>query len=179
MNWTFRLAQDSDIPALEQLIPLSVRALQSPYYSPAQMEAALGPVFGVDRQLIADKTYFVVEHQNLIIGCGGWSKRKSLFGSDHGRNEIQNSELNPTTDPARIRAFFVHPDWARQGIGRAILLACEEAIAKAGFKRIELVATLAGEPLYAKHGYAILEHLEIPLPQNLTLSSLRMGKTIR
>jgi len=115
-NWSLRLARETDVPALAELIPLSVRALQAPYYLTAQMDGALGSVFGVDRQLIRDGTYFVVEHDKELIGCGGWSKRKTLFGSDHqtGRDD---AELNPARDAARIRAFFIHPNWARHGLG--------------------------------------------------------------
>src|SRR6476469_2296525 len=120
MNWKPRLARDSDAAAIEKLIPVSVRVLQAPYYSQSQIEAALGTVFAVDRQLIRDQTYFVVEHEGELIGCGGWSKRKSLFGGDHHRL-IEDSELNPKVDPARVRAFFIHPAWARRGIGRSIL----------------------------------------------------------
>src|SRR5882672_2151814 len=127
MNWTLRLARKNDIPALETLIPLSVRNLQAPYYSSAQMEAALGPVFGVDQQLITDGTYFAVERDGRVIGCGGWSRRRSLCGSDQGKTPESEDLLHSEVDPARIRAFFVHPDWARRGIGRSILLACETA----------------------------------------------------
>jgi GNAT superfamily N-acetyltransferase len=178
-DWPLRLACESDIPLLGELIPLSVRALQAPYYSPAQMEAALGPVFGVDRQLIRDGTYFVVQKENQLIGCGGWSRRQTLFGSDEGRNEAQNPMVNPLRDPARIRAFFVHPDFARLGIGRTLLLACEEAILEAGFYTAELVATLAGEPLYARHGYAVVERYEILLANGLGLPAVRMRKVLR
>lgn len=170
-----RLAQDSDIPALEVLIPLSVHALQAPYYSQAQRDAALGPIFGVDRQLIRDGTYFVVELENQIVGCGGWSKRTSICGSDQGRVG-DDAELSPATDAARIRAFFVHPDLARRGIGRMILRACEEAILAAGFHHAELVATLAGEPLYAKFGYAAVERYDLPLVNGLPLPVVRMTK---
>src|ERR1700719_4340367 len=152
IHWQPRLAREDDIPALEALIPLSVRTLQAPYYSPAQMEAALGPVFGVDRQLIRDGTYFVVDYDGQIVGCGGWSKRHSLFGGDSGRSG-DDALLNPECDSARIRAFFVHPEWARRGIGRSILAACESAIEAAGFYSVELVATLAGELFYAAFDY--------------------------
>src|SRR6267142_3791192 len=145
MNWSPRLPEGRDVPALEALIPLSVRTLQAAHYSPAQMEAALGPVFGVDRQLIRDGTYFVVEHESQIVGCGGWSKRRSLYGGDQHRVEA-DPELDPTRDAARVRAFFVHPAWARRGIGRSIMVACERAIIGAGFRTVEIVATLAGEP---------------------------------
>ena len=176
MDWTLRLADENDVPSLEKLIPLSVRALQSPYYSAAQMEAALGPVFGVDRQLIKDGTYFVVEQAGQIIGCGGWSKRRASFGSDQHQNPADSEQLNPKQDAARIRAFFVHPDWARRGIGRSILFACEAAARAAGFTRLELVATLAGEPLYAAFGYSVIERFEIPLSGELKLPAVSMAK---
>ncbi len=176
MDWTLRLARESDIPALEQLIPLSVRKLQAAHYSTAQMDAAIGTVFGVDRQLIEDGTYFVVEHQGLIVGCGGWSKRLALFGSSdqHGVSDLD--QLDPNNDAARIRAFFVHPDWVRRGIGRAILLACEAAAKAAGFTRLEMSATLAGEPLYAAHGYAVVERYDILMRDGLKLPVVKMAK---
>src|SRR5438093_1677446 len=111
MDWTPRLALPEDIPALEALIPLSVRTLQAPYYSSAQIEAALGPVFGVDGQLIRDGTYFVVERDDQIVGCGGWSKRNSLYGGDQGRAGV-DQPLDLRRDAARVRAFFVPPAWA-------------------------------------------------------------------
>lgn len=172
-----RVATVGDVPALESLIPLSVRGLQSSWYSGAQMEAALGPVFGVDRQLIRDGTYFVMEAQDQIVACGGWSRRKAVFGGDRDR-EGQDDPLDPDHDAARIRAFFVHPAWARRGIGRLLLNACETAIAAAGFREILMVATLAGEPLYAAHGYTVQARYEVPLPGGLTLPVVRMGKTL-
>ena len=178
MNWNLRPARMDDVPTLEELIPLSVRALQAAHYSPAQMEAALGPVFGVDRQLIADGTYFVAEHEGQIIGGGGWSKRKAVFGGDRvraGADEL----IDPSREPARIRAFFIHPDWARRGIGRAILAACESAIVAAGFPNAELVATLAGEPLYAAFAYAVVERYEVPLAGGLTLPVVKMRKQLQ
>jgi GNAT superfamily N-acetyltransferase len=177
IEWRPRLARDEDIRTLEQLIPLSARGLQAAHYSPAQMEAALGPVFGVDRQLIRDGTYFVVESEGQIVGCGGWSKRGSLFGGDHGRAETDR-ELNPRHDAARIRAFFVHPAWARRGIGRSIMVACEQAITQAGFRRVDIVATLTGEPLYAAFGYTVIERYEIPMAGGLTLPAVRMTKIL-
>jgi GNAT superfamily N-acetyltransferase len=176
-NWTPRLATDADIPALEILIPLSVRGLQGAHYSAAQMEAALGPVFGVDRQLIRDGTYFVVEDAGQMVGCGGWSKRRTLYGGDRDRAG-EDAELNPEVDPARIRAFFVHPEWARRGIGRSMLLQCEAAALKAGFRHAELVATLTGEALYARFGYAVIERCEAPMANGLSLPVLRMAKRL-
>lgn len=154
---------------------MSVRALQASYYSAAQMEAAIGPVFGVDRQLIRDGTYFVVEHEGRIVGCGGWGRRKTVCGT--GRDRVGEDEtLNPKRDPARIRQFFVHPQWARRGIGRSLLEACEHAALAAGFRSAELVATLAGEPLYASAGYAAVERYEISMAGGLTLPVVGMRK---
>jgi GNAT superfamily N-acetyltransferase len=190
-EWRVRLASEDDIPALEKLIALSARGLRAPYYSDEQVEAALGSVFGVDRQLIRDKTYFVVEHQasggtaafgaaagNEFIGCGGWSKRKTLFGNDHLTNR-DDAELNPASDAARIRAFFVHPAWARRGIARAILEECERAIRAATFKSIELAATLPGVPFYGACGYIAGERLAVSLPNKLNLRIVRMTKDLR
>lgn len=171
-----RLAREEDVAELERLIPLSVRGLQAAYYSPAQMEAALGPVFGVDRQLIRDGTYFVAEREGAIVGCGGWSRRRSLYGGDDGRAG-EDGLLDPRRDAARVRAFFVHPAWARRGIGRSIMAACEEAIRAAGFHEVEMVATLAGEPLYASFGYRVVERYEIPLKNGLGLPVVRMART--
>lgn len=177
IDWQPRLATEHDIPALEALIPISVRALQAPYYSPAQMEAALGPIFGVDRQLIRDGTYFVIERDRAIIGCGGWSRRRSLYGSDNGRAG-EDQLLDPKRDAARIRAFFVHPAWARCGIGCSIMIACEQAIKVAGFRTVDIVATLPGEPLYAKFGYDVIERYEIPMTGGLSLPVVRMSKQL-
>jgi N-acetylglutamate synthase-like GNAT family acetyltransferase len=176
LPWSLRRARDGDIEELEPLIALSVRGLQGQHYSPAQREAALGTVFGVDRQLIRDGTYWVVEDQGKIVGCGGWSWRKKIYGGE-GHQLGQESALNPAEDAARIRAFFVHPDWARRGIGRCLLDACENAIREAGFHRAELVATLAGEPLYGACGYSVLSREEAPMPGGLTLPVVRMRKT--
>jgi predicted N-acetyltransferase YhbS len=177
VSWSLRLATEADVPALEALIPRSVRGLQAAHYSAAQMEAALGPVFGVDRLLIRDGTYFVAEHDAQIVGCGGWSRRRAVFGGDRDRAG-EDGCLDPAREPARIRAFFVHPDWARRGIGRCILLACEKAVRDAGFRSAILVATLSGEPLYAAFGYTVLERYEVPLGSGLTLSVVRMSKDL-
>ena len=166
------------MPELELLIPLSVRRLQAEHYSPAQMEAALGPVFGVDRNLIKDGTYFVIVMGNQIAACGGWSRRKALFGSDqhHGGGVMF---VDPHEEPARIRAFFVHPGFVRRGFGRRILEASEDAARAAGFSRGELVATLTGEPLYAAGGYSVIERYEIALAGGVLLPAVRMGKDLR
>jgi len=178
VTFALRQAREQDISALAALIPLSVRSLQAAHYSPAQMDAALGPVFGVDRELIRDGTYFVVERGGALAGCGGWSRRRSLFGGDAGRDASEAELLDPARDPARIRAFFVHPDWARRGIGRQIMNACEQAIAQARFRSIELVATLAGEPLYAAFSFTAVERYDIALPDGLKLPVVRMVKVL-
>jgi N-acetylglutamate synthase-like GNAT family acetyltransferase len=198
-EWSMRLAQESDVPALEALISVSVRGLQAPHYSGEQMEAALGTVFGVDRQLIRDATYFVVEVGGSssretnptrrrpprrvnsvppsIIGGGGWSKRKTLFGSDHHADR-DSAELDPSCDAARIRAFFIHPDWARRGIATEILDRCEKDIVEARFRSIELASTLPGVPFYAKCGYVAGERSDVPLANGLTLGIVRMEKKL-
>ena len=173
-----RLAEPRDIPELERLIPLSVRSLQSTYYTTEEMEGAMrAGVFGVDRQLIDDGTYFVVEANGVIVGCGGWSKRRSLFGSDTARTG-EDPLLDPKHESARIRAYFVHPDFARRGIGRAILAACESAIRSAEFKTVELCATLPGEPFYLAFGYVGDERLEIPLGDGVGLPVVHMTKRL-
>jgi GNAT superfamily N-acetyltransferase len=178
VNWKVRLALESDIAALEKLIALSAHGLGASYYSAAQLEAALGTVFGVDRQLIRDCTYYVVEAEGELIGCGGWSKRKTLFGSDNQTNR-DDTELNPKRDSARIRAFFIHPDWARRGVARAILSECEKAIYAAGFKSIELAATLPGVPFYAACAYVLGEPSNVPLSNGLSLPIVHMKKELR
>ena len=175
--YRIRLATRDDIPALETLIPLSVRTLQAGDYSAAQMEGALGTVFGVDSQLITDQTYFVAEADGEIVGCGGWSRRKTLFGSDRGKTEADTA-LDPRKDAARIRAFFIHPDWARRGIGSAIMRAAETAAIAAGFRQVDIVATLTGEPLYARFGYAVVERYDVPLTNGHRLPVVRMSKRI-
>jgi predicted N-acetyltransferase YhbS len=172
------LAREADAPQIEALISLSVRALHAPYYSEAQREAALGTAFGVDRQLIRDGTYFVAEREGEIVGCGGWSRRRSRFGGDKNRAH-EDEPLDPRHDAARIRAFFVHPAWARRGIGRSIMSACEQAIIQAGFTVAESVATLAGEPLYASFGFSVVERYEISIANNLMLPVVRMTLALK
>jgi GNAT superfamily N-acetyltransferase len=177
-HWPLRAARASDVPALDALISLSSRTLQAPHYTSAQLDAALGLIFAVDRQLIRDGTYFVAEDHGVLVGCGGWSKRRSLYGGDGGRS-AEDPLLDPTRDAARIRAFFVHPGWARRGIGRCIMAACEQAIGDAGFHAVDIVATLAGEPLYASFGYADVERFDIPMQGGLSLPVVRMTKELQ
>jgi GNAT superfamily N-acetyltransferase len=190
VSFSIRQAVPADIPALQTLIEASVRGLQTGDYTARQIDGALASVYGVDSRLIADGTYFVVEAHpetgapappsphGIIVGCGGWSKRKTLYGGDRwtGREDLL---LNPQSDAAKIRAFFVHPDWARRGIGSFILDACEEAALAAGFRRLEMGATLTGVALYRARGYEERESLAVPLANGESLPIVRMEKHIR
>jgi GNAT superfamily N-acetyltransferase len=172
-----RLARLDDAAEIERLVERSVLALQAEDYSAEQMRGAIGTVFGVDRQLIRDGTYFVVEREGRIVGCGGWSRRRTLFGGDAipGKDD---SALVPGKDAARIRAFFVDPGCARQGIGSRIMRACEDAATAQGFTELELVATLAGERLYARHAFVAEERYVVPLACGLELPVVRMRKLV-
>jgi GNAT superfamily N-acetyltransferase len=193
---SIRLAELTDGPELRRLIEASVLGLQAADYSPEQLKRALEAVYGVDTQLIADGTYFVAEvpktasasHEAsaedagqksplIIVGCGGWSRRKTLYGGDQFAGR-EDSLLDPATDAAKIRAFFVHPAWARQGIGGMILEACESAAKARGFHRLEMGATLTGVPFYKTKGYAELEETAAPLGDGLTLPIIRMAKNV-
>lgn len=155
-----------------------MRVLQAGDYTPAQIEGALGTVLGLDTQLIADGTYLVAETESgEIAACGGWSMRKTLFGSDHGPNR-EDSFLDPAVDAARIRAIFVHPNYARQGLGSLILEACEDAATAAGFRKFEMGSTLTGIPLYRLKGYAEVEMVHVPLHNGERLPILRMAKSL-
>jgi len=186
-----RLAVPQDIPILRQVIDASVRRLQTQDYTQTQIEGALQTVFGVDSQLIADGTYIVAEAEittaeqqtgrmssngtSLIVGCGGWSKRKTLYGSDHWTGR-EDKLLDPLHDAAKIRAFFIHPDWARRGIGSMILQACEEAAKAAGFTRFEMGATLTGAKLFGVKGYQPVKPISIPLLNGESLPVIHMEK---
>jgi GNAT superfamily N-acetyltransferase len=177
MAITYRLSTVEDIPDLRRLIPESVRALSVGYYTSQQIESALIHVFGVDSQLIADGTYYTALSGDQIVGCGGWSKRKTLYGGDQMKIGEDNL-LDPAHDAARIRAFFVHPQWARQGIGKRIIEMCEEAAREAGYQRMELGATLPGEPLYARMGYEATERFDIAMADGEILPAVHMRKSL-
>jgi GNAT superfamily N-acetyltransferase len=172
-----RLANSNDIPALQQLIALSVRGLSKGYYTDAQIESAIKYIFGVDSQVLVDGTYYLTEKDGVITGCGGWSKRNTLYGGDQHK-AIEDPLLNPLKDAARIRAFFVHPDYARQGIGRQLINTCESAAQANGFTAIELGATLPGVPLYEALGYNAVERIDAPLPDGEMLEIVRMKKVL-
>lgn len=182
MDIRLRKACATDIPALREVIEASVRGLQAHDYSPVQIELALKTLYGVDTQLIADGTYFAAEAraegaQVQIVGCGGWARRRTLFGGDqwHAR---EDDLLDPARDAAKIRAFFIRPEWARRGIGTMILEACEAAARAAGFKRLEMGATLSGVPFYRAKGYRALERFDAPLAEGESLPIVRMVKEI-
>lgn len=190
-RFQIRPAVPADVPVLRELIDASVRQLQAHDYSPEQINSALRTVFGVDSQLIADGTYLLAETAPAlnsdanekpptaaptIVACGGWSKRKTLYGGDHWKNR-QDDLLDPRTNAAKIRAFFVHPDWARRGIGTLVLDACESAARAAGFTRFEMGATLTGVKLFQQRGYVAIERLEVPLEGTITLPVIHMTKS--
>lgn len=177
MEIDYRVATLADVPRLKLLIPESVRGLSIGFYTPAQVESALVHIFGVDTQLIVDGTYFVADAKGEIVGCGGWSKRKTLFGGDQMKTQVDNL-LDPTHDAARIRAFFVHPAWARRGIGKRVIVLCEAAAQAAGFQRMELAATLPGEPLYAALGYQVRRRYDVPMPGGEVLPVAEMFKEL-
>ena len=168
-----RPAQHADIAALQELIALSGRALSAGFYSSSQADAITRHVFGVDSQLIDDQTYFVLEAEGRIVACGGWSKRRTLFGGDKAKSG-PDPLLDPATESARIRALFVDPAMARRGLGRKLMEACIAASQSAGFSSLELVATLPGEPLYLASGFSVLERFDLDLPGNIRVPVSRM-----
>lgn len=170
-----RVALSSEIQAVNDLIAASARLLCKQDYSPDVIESAIAYVFGVDTLLVEDKTYYVIEDQGKLIACGGWSKRKTLFGGNQF-NIRDNSFLDPEKDPAKIRAFFVHPNYARQGLGKKLLNHCEEEAKKNGFSKVEMMATLTGAKLYQTQGYVTLTPEDYKLPNGCMLKFIRMRK---
>jgi GNAT superfamily N-acetyltransferase len=179
MSFQLRLARAADVEPIRELIADSVRGLAKGIYSDAQIELSIRSVFGVDHQLIDDGTYFVAELGGRVVGCGGWSRRQTLFGASDYAESRNSALLDPTTQPAKIRAFFVHPDAARKGIGRAILQRCEAEALAAGFTTAEMMATLPGVPLYEVCGYEKHESHDVNLPDGETLVCIRMSKRLR
>jgi GNAT superfamily N-acetyltransferase len=181
MNIKIRKAVAADIPRLQEVIEASVRGLQAGDYTPAQIDGALKSVYGVDSQLIADGTYFAAEvtesDQTQIVACGGWSQRRTLYGGDQFAGR-EDSLLDPSRDAAKIRAFFVHPQWARRGIGSMILEACENAAFAAGFTKLEMGATLSGVAFYRAKGYEEIEKQAASLANGESLPIVRMAKEI-
>jgi GNAT superfamily N-acetyltransferase len=175
---TVRLATLADVPAITSLIGRSVRALSAGYYTPAQVESALKYVFGVDTQLVRDGTYYVIESPGGgLAAAGGWSRRTTLYGGDQAK-AAADPALDPSVDPARIRAFFVDPAFARRGLGRRLFEACAAAAAAAGFRALELAATLPGEPFYRALGFAPIERVVTTLPDGQALAVNRMSRPL-
>ncbi len=172
-----RRATAEDVPALDALIEASVRGLQANDYTAAEIEGALGHALGLDSQLIKDGTYFIAEVRGEMAASGGWSYRATLFGSDDlpGR---EAAKLDPAKDPAKIRAIFVHPAWARKGLGSLMLAHCEGEAEDAGFTRLEMGSTLTGAPLYRLRGYVEQERIAVPLPNGAALPVIRMSKSL-
>lgn len=174
-----RIATMEDVPPLNALIASSARALSEGFYSSPQIEALLTHVFGVDTQLIADGTYYLIsaDGEPTPVAAGGWSARRTLYGGDQAKAG-EDSRLDPLTDAARIRAFFVHPRFARRGLGRQLYVECEGAARAAGFRRFELMATMPGEPLYAALGFTVTERVDAQLPGGVVVPLAKMEKHI-
>ncbi|MDP3853929.1 GNAT family N-acetyltransferase [Phenylobacterium sp.] len=174
---TSRLATEEDLPALRDLMALAIGELQRSFLSPAEIVASRA-VMGVDTQLVVDRTYFIIEEDGVLAGCGGWSRRATLYGGDHSADLRDAALLDPARDAARVRAMYTHPDFARRGVGRMILGLCEAAALAEGYGRAELMATLAGEPLYKACGFTEIERTGSAPVDGVVVPLVRMGKTL-
>ncbi|NHZ39668.1 GNAT family N-acetyltransferase [Massilia aquatica] len=175
--FTIRLARMSEKPLLEELIARSGIGLADGFYTPPQAAAITREVFGVDSALVEDGTYFAIEDEGRVVACGGWSRRATDFGGDgakHGNDRL----LDPATEPARIRAFFVDPAMARRGLGSMLLRHCIDAAAQAGFGSLELVSTMPGEPLYLAHGFVAIEPIALALADGVVVRLTRMRRSL-
>lgn len=180
MGFSLRKAVLEDEPAIASVIAASVRGLAVGFYDENEIELSIRSVFGVDRELIDDGTYFAaIDEIGKVVGCGGWGRRKTLYGASSYSASRDDAFLDPAVDAAKIRAFFVHPDAARQGIGRAILEACEDEARSSGFSSTEMMATLPGVSLYSACGYELGESVDIPIGDGLQIKCIRMFKNIR
>lgn len=171
-----RVATEADVPVLAALMERSIAVLQAGFLTPEQI-AASRAVMGLDTQLVRDRTYFVVEEDGVLVGCGGWSRRATLYGGDHSSALRDAALLDPARDPARIRAMYTHPDHARRGIGRLVLDRCERAATESGFVRAELMGTMSGVPLYRACGYAPMEPVAVEA-DGVTVPMVRMAKAL-
>lgn len=172
-----RQAMLDDLPAIIDLTNQAISVLSAQNYSPQQIGAALSELVGGDTQsLISDETYFVAESEGQIVGCGGWSRRQAIHPHDH--NPGETAFLDPASEPAKIRAFYVHPQWARRGIATRLLTVAEQSARRAGYKRLELLATLTGEPVYLAFGFTRLEQIDLQLRDGTVLPTIRMTKPI-
>lgn len=178
MEYQIRKAGNEDIDQIADVIAASVRGLAQGFYTDLQIELSIQSVFGVDTELINDGTYFVVESDGRIAGCGGWSRRKTLYGASDYAGSRNPEMLDPEMDAAKIRAFFIHPDWARKGIGTLILDICESEAAAEGFKSAEMMSTLPGVPLYRARGYDGDERVQIPVGEGVAIECIKMRKEL-
>ncbi len=178
MNFVLQKARSGHVDYLNVMIPRSVRELSDGFYTPAQIEGGITEIFGVDTQLVADGTYYVAEGSEGILGCGGWSRRRTLYGGDQLKEE-EDPLLDPAHEAARIRAFFVDPNYARRGIGTGLMHHCEAAALQAGFSAMELVATLPGEQLYQHFGYQVLKRYDHRLSSGLAFPVVLMRKGLQ
>ncbi|RUR04964.1 GNAT family N-acetyltransferase [Legionella sp. km772] len=173
-----RTATPHDSEKLNELIAFSARKLSQDYYSEPEIEGAIRYIFGVDSELLQDKTYFVVEKDGEIAGCGGWRKRKTLFGGNQFSGRGQAIYLDPSKEAAKIRAFFIHPQFARQGLGSQLLKYCEQQAYLQGFTKLEMMATLPGVKLYSALAYEVIAEERVLLPNGLSIRFVRMLKNV-
>jgi GNAT superfamily N-acetyltransferase len=171
-----RLAVPADLPDLQRLMTAAIQGLLPQFLTPEKVEASFA-VMGVDSQLIVDGTYFILEENGVMAGCGGWSRRATLFGHNHTAGRDARL-LDPASEAARVRAMYTDPAFARRGVGRQILELCEAAARAEGFTRTELGATMGGEPLYRACGYEEIERMDVPTPGGVTVPITRMGKVL-
>ncbi len=177
MPFTHRIATEADLPAVRALMDVAIAEHLKAFLDPAQVELSKS-IMGLDTQLIADRTYFLVEEGSRLAGCGGWSRRATLYGGDHSTSQRNAALLDIAKDAARVRAMYTHPDFARRGVGRLILELCEGAAREAGFKSVELMATLSGEPLYKAAGYHQIERIIAASKDGVDVPGVRMGKPV-
>jgi GNAT superfamily N-acetyltransferase len=181
-NFEITAATRKNLPLIKELMGVSIDILQKPFLSAAQIKASI-EVMGLDTQLIEDGSYYCVwlckntSIDPVLVGCGGWSWRKTLYGGNHSKGRSAQ-KLDPKRDAARIRAMYTHPNWTRQGIGRIVLDVCEQAARDAGFERAEMMATLAGVPLYEACGYSVIEHHTDVTTDGSEIPLVRMGKAL-
>lgn len=175
-GFELRWATMPDLPALKELMKRSIDSLQSEFLTPEQVIAS-HEIMGLDTQLILDGTYLLAIKEGKIAGCGGWSKRATLYGGDHSIDLRKPELLNPDNEPAKIRAMYTNPDFVRQGVGKLVLETCEKTAARNGFKTVELMGTLSGEPLYTKYGYEVIEKTQA-IANGITIPLVKMRKTL-
>ena len=175
--FTHRLATEADLPAIKALMDIAIAEHLKDFLDPAQVELSKS-IMGLDTQLIADRTYFLVEEGGRLAGCGGWSRRATLYGGDHSTSQRDAALLDMAKDAARVRAMYTHPDFKRRGVGRLILDICEGAARDAGFKAVELMATMSGEPLYRACGYHDIQRIIAASKDGVDVPGVRMGKAL-